>query len=157
MAKDQGMPWGPKQYGQASQPNIITDPTTMKVPGIQKQVQNVRTMAGQAQGGANNAALAALQRAGVGGGSESANALGNIASRTAGATGEALAGLENEQFKQQSGLADMLNKIAMEKYGFDTEANAREDESRSNAVGGLAGGLLEALTLGLASRGKKGG
>lgn len=149
MAGGQGTPWGPKQHGPADNPALITDPTTMKVPGIDKQVQAVRTMAGQHQGRANNAAMMALQRAGVGGGSEASNALGNIAAETAGATDQALAGLENQQFQQQSELMDALNKIMMEKYGYDTESNDREDAARANAIGGLGSGLVQALTLGL--------
>ncbi len=146
MGGGQGMPWGPTTYGQPSAPKLETDPTKFSNPGLAAQQNNVRTMAGQAQGRANNGALAALQKSGVGGGSEASNALGNIAGQTAAGEGEALSGLQAQDNAQQMGLMEALNNAELQKYGMGSQNYNQEQGQRQNAIGGLGGGLLEALT-----------
>ena len=141
MSGGQGMPWGPKQYGTPDAPNLITDPTTMKVPGIDQQIAQVRTTGGQQQGAANNAAMAALQRAGVAGGSEASNAIGNIAGQTALGEGEAVAGLQHQQAQEQQGLMDALNQAAMQKYGIESQNNMGENAQRAGALSGIGSGI----------------
>lgn len=108
---------------QPNLPNISTDPSQVATPGMNQEIQNVYTQGGQAQGQANNSALAALQRAGVAGGSESGNALGNIAGQTAGQEASALSGLQNQQFQQQSSLMDALNQVNLQNYQGQSQNN----------------------------------
>lgn len=136
---------GPTTYGAPEAADLMTDPSKVNAPGIDRQMQQVRTMAGQQQGRANNAAMAALQRAGVGGGSESSNALGNIAGQTAAGTGQALSGLENQQYGQQLGLMDALNQAKLQKYGVESQNYNNEQGQRANQVGQVGSGLAEAL------------
>lgn len=148
----QGTSWGPTSYGAPSAVTLQTDPTTIDTPGISQEMNQVRTTAGQQQGAENNAAMAALQRAGVAGGSEAGNALGNIAGQTALQTGQALSGLQQQQFKEQMGLMDALNQAALYKYGLESKNNLGEQQQRygedqqTGQVGGnLIGSLIKSI------------
>lgn len=138
MAGGQGTPWGPQQYATPSNPALQVDPTKIATPGMDQEIQQVRTNAGAQQGAANNAAMAALQRAGVAGGSEASNALGNIAGQTAAGTGQALAGLQQQQFGQQEGLLNSLNQAELSKYGIQSQNNMSENQQRSQGDSDVA-------------------
>ncbi len=141
MSGGQGMPWGPTNYGVPSSPNLMTDPTQIATPGISQEMQQVRTTAGQQQGASNNAAMAALQRAGVAGGSEASNALGNIAGQTALGTGQALSGLQQQQFGEQSNLMNALNNAALNKYQVESYNNLGENAQRQGQLSGAGSAL----------------
>lgn len=147
MAGGQGTTWGPQSYGNPSSVNLQTDPTKIATPGISQEMQQVRTTAGQQQGAANNAAMAALQRAGVAGGSEAGNALGNIAGQTALQTGQALSGLQQQQFGEQSALMNALNNAAMNKYQLESYNNLGENAQRQSGNEGAAKGVMQALPM----------
>ena len=140
----QGTPWGPRSYGTANSPNLYTDPTQFADPGIKAQVQQVRTNAGALQGKGNNAALAALQRAGVAGGSEAGNALGSIAGQTAEGADEALAKLQSQESGQETSLMDALNSAMLSKYQTESGNDLGENSQRQNMLSG-AGNLLGTL------------
>lgn len=126
-------------------PTIYTDPSQVATPGMNQEIQNVYTQGGQAQGQANNSALNALQRAGVGGGSESANALGNIAGQTAQGEGSALAGLQNQEFQEESSLMNALNQADIANYSAQSENNIYNNLLRNQLISGTgtgAGSLL---------------
>lgn len=142
-----GTPWGPSDYGTPSAVTLQTDPTQIATPGIQQEMQQIRTTAGQQQGASNNAAMAALQRAGVAGGSETSNALGNIAGQTALGTGQALSGLQQQQFGEQASLMDALNKAAMAKYQNESYNNLGENSQRQSGQSGAAQGVMQALPM----------
>ena len=137
MAGGQGMPWGPTTNGSPSAVSLYTDPTQMNVPGIDTEMQQVRTNAGAQQGSANNAAMAALQRAGVAGGGESANALGNIAGQTQAGTADALAKLQQQKYQEQLGLMDALNSAMLNKYNAENGAYMGEQSSRNAQMAGV--------------------
>lgn len=141
MAGGQGTPWGPTTYGAPSAPTMQTDPTQIATPGINQEMQQVRTSAGQQQGAENNAALAALQRSGVAGGSEAGNALGNIAGQTALGTGQALSGLQQQQFQEQENLMNALNNTNLNKYQAESYNNLGENAQRQSGQQGAGSGL----------------
>ena len=152
MSGGQNVPWGSSQYGAPSSVNLLTDPTKIDVPGIDQEIQQVRTNAGAQQGSANNAAMGALQRSGVAGGSEAGNVLGNIAGQTAAGTGQALAGLQNQQFQEQAGLMDAINQANLYKYGLESKndmANTQnrygQDQQIGSEAGSLVGTILKAI------------
>lgn len=147
MSGGQGTPWSPQQYGMAKAPSLITDPTKMATPGIAEEMAQVRTNAGAQQGSANNAAMAALQRSGVAGGSEMGNVLGNIAGQTAAGTGSALAGLQNQEFGQQAEMANALNQANLSEYGLASQNNLAENQQRMTGASdiGSSAALLAAL------------
>lgn len=122
-------------------PTLRTDPTQVAVPGIQQEMQQVRTNAGAEQGRANNAALARLQASGVAGGSETGNALGNIAGETAAGTAQAEAGLQEKQFGEQAGLMDALNNAQNQLYGAQSETALGQNAQEQQLLGGLGSAL----------------
>lgn len=144
MAGGQGTPWGPTSYGAPNAVSLNTDPTTIDTPGINTEMNQVRTTAGQQQGASDNAAMAALQRAGVAGGSEAGNALGNIAGQTALQTGQALSGLQQQQFGEQASLMDALNNAALQNYQLQSQNNLGENSQRQQGQSG-AGNMLPML------------
>lgn len=135
------MPWGPNPTQNPSVPTIMTDPSQVATPGMAQQVQAVQTAAGAGQGKANNAALAALQRAGVAGGSEATNALGNIAGQTAQGEAQGLSGLQSQQFQEQEGLLNSLNQAALGQYGEESQNNLANQELRQQLLGGVGSAL----------------
>jgi len=142
MAGGQGMPWGPTTNGNPSAVSLRTDPTQINVPGIDTEMQQVRTDAGAQQGSANNAAMAALQRAGVAGGGESGNALGNIAGETQAGTAKALAGLQQQKYQEQLGLMDALNNADLNKYNAESNNYLAEQSNRQAQMNGLGSAIF---------------
>jgi len=139
-----GMPWGPSATENPAPPTLLTNPASVNTPGMQQQIQAVQTNAGAQQGAANNSALAALQRAGVAGGSEASNALGNIAGQTAQGTAQGLSGLQSQQFQEQEGLLNSLNQAANQQYATSAQNNLGNQELRQQLLGG-AGSALTTL------------
>ncbi len=139
---------GPLTYqNYPNAPTLKTDPTQISTPGISQEMQQVRTNAGQQQGSANNAAMAALQRAGVAGGSEAGNALGNIASQASAGTASALAGLQNQQFGQQSQLMDALNNAQNQLYNTKSQATLGQNQQTGQNIGSDVSGILALASL----------
>ena len=134
---------------QPSLPQIYTDPSQVATPGMNQEIQNVYTQGGQSQGLANNAALAGLQRAGVAHGSEAGNALGNVAGQTSGAESSALAGLQNQQFQQQSSLMNALNQVNLANYSDQSMNNVYNNMQQSQQDQGYADAALTAGMLAL--------
>ena len=152
MSGGQNAPWGASSYGTPSAPQLYTDPTQFATPGMNAEIQNVRTQAGAQQGSANNAAMAAMQRAGVAGGGEMSSALGNIAGQTQAATAGALSGLQNQQYQQQMGLMDALNQANLYNYGLqskndiaNTQARYGQDQQVGSEASNLIGSLIKAI------------
>ena len=136
-----GMPWGPSATENPSAPTLLTDPSQVATPGMAQQIQAVQTNAGAQQGKANNAALAGLQRAGVAGGSEATNALGDIAGQTAQGTAQGLSGLQSQQFQEQEGLLNALNSAANQQYATSSQNNLGNQELRQSLLSGAGSGL----------------
>ena len=156
MGGGQGTPWGPTNYGAAIAPKLNYDPSQFSDPGIRSQIQQIRTNAGASQGKMNNAALAALQRSGVAGGSEATNALGSIAGQTAAGADESLAKLQSQEYGQEMGLMDALNQAMISKYQTESGNQLGENAQRQNMLSGAGNLLGTVLGYGLASRlGKK--
>jgi hypothetical protein len=135
-------------FGSPNNASLITDPSTVNTPGLQQEINNVYTQAGQRQGKANDSARAALQASGIGSGDEVSNALGNIAGQTALGESQGLAGLQNQQFLQQSQLMNALNNAQLEQYASQGMNNLGFNAQRNQMIqgmGGAAGGLGSVL------------
>ena len=128
-------------------PTLQTDPTQIAIPGIQQEMQQVRTNAGAQEGSSNNAALAALQRSGVAGGSEAGNALGNIAGQTAAGAAQGLAGLQQQQFGEQASLMDALNNAKTQLYGAQSQSALGQNNQANQSIGGDVGALASLAAL----------
>ena len=130
---------GTGQDAQPNLPNIYTDPSQVATPGLNQEVQNVYNQGAQAQGQGNNATLAALQKAGVAHGSEAGNALGNVAQQTAAGESGALAGLQNQQFQEQSSLMNALNQVNLANYANQSQNNLYNNAQEQGNAAGWAG------------------
>ena len=131
-------------------PSLSTDPSQVNTPGLQSEITNVYNQGGQAQGQANNGAMAGLARAGVGAdSSESGNALGNIAGQTAGAESSALSGLQQQQFNEQNQLMQSLNQENLQNYYQQGMVNPQVQDVNNAATSSNVSTITEgAKTLG---------
>ena len=135
--------WGLTGANYPGAPTLQTDPTQIATPGISQEMQQVKTNAGAQAGAANNGAMAALQRAGVAGGSEAGNALGNIAGQSAAGVAQGEAGLQNQQFQEQESLMNSLNQAKTNLYGTTEQGQLGQNAQGNQALQGI--GQIAAL------------
>jgi hypothetical protein len=146
----EGTPWGPTETGKPETPKMINP---WDVQGMDQTGQRAAMLRQIAQGAGNASANAVgqLQKAGIGGpGSADAARMGErIAEGQTQNIADATAQLQNQDYNQRMGLAQMMNNEAMQRYGIDAGNFNAEQQGRggfwnglAGAAGNIVGGLL---------------
>lgn len=141
LTQGQGTPWGPTQTGRPDTPNMVSpwDVQGMDQTGQWNSMQQ-KIAQGAEQAGENSNAN--LLKAGIAGGADSARAAERIGGAQAQDLAQAQAQLQQQDYNQRMGLAQMMNQAALQKYGIDASNYNAEQQGRNdfwNKMAGTAG------------------
>ena len=150
-----GTPWGAMQTGQPEAPKLVTNPWDVQGMDQTGQRQAMMRQIAEGAGDASASAVGALQKAGIGGpGSADAARMGErIAEGQTQNIADATAKLQQQDYAQRMGLAQLMNQTALQKYGIDAGNFNAEQQGRGNFWTGLASAAGNIIGLGVSPGG----
>ena len=150
----EGTPWGPTETGKPETPTMVNPWDVQGMDQTGQKAAMLRQIA-QGAGDASANAVGQLQKAGIGGpGSADAARMGErIAEGQTQNIADATAKLQQQDYAQRMGLAQLMNQTALQKYGIDAGNFNAEQQGRGNFWNGLASAAGNIIGLGVSPGG----